>query len=95
MLFKYKGEVGVPLIEMVDDIVDLQRCGGDAIKSNAALIFCIEHKKLTISATNCLKVHCGDKSQCLTNLKKHDTSIHEKSEEKYLGDQKYHCKEKS
>ena len=35
MLFKYKGIVGVPalefLLEMVDDVVDIQKCGIDAI----------------------------------------------------------------
>jgi hypothetical protein len=37
MLFKYKGEVGVPALEMVDDIVDIQKCGTDAIKANGVL----------------------------------------------------------
>ena len=87
MLFKYKGEVGVPALKMVDDIVDVHKCGVDAIRSNAVVNSFIEHKKLTLSANNFHKIHCGHRSQCLTNVKVHDTSMHESSEEKYLGEQ--------
>ena len=45
MLFKYKGEVGVPALEMVDDIADVQKCGIDAVKSNAVVNSFIEHKQ--------------------------------------------------
>ena len=32
MLFKYKITVGVLALEMVDDVVDIKKCGIDAIK---------------------------------------------------------------
>ena len=37
MLHKYKGVIGVPALEMVDDVVDVQKCGVDAVKSNAVI----------------------------------------------------------
>ena len=87
MLFKYKGEVGVPALEMVDDIVEVQKCGVDTIRSNAVVNSITEHKKLTLNANKCHKIHCGHISQCLTNMKVHDTSMHQSSEEKHLDDQ--------
>ena len=42
-LFKYKGIIGVPALEMVDDIIDIQNCGVDSIKSNALVNSFIEH----------------------------------------------------
>ena len=87
MLFKYKGEVGVPALEMVDDIEDVQKCGIDDVKSNAVVNSFIEHKKLTLSKSKCHKIHCGKKSPKCTKLKVHDEEMHETDEEKYLGDQ--------
>ena len=45
-LYMYKGVVGVPALEMVDDIIDIQKCGVNAVKSNAIINTFIEHKKL-------------------------------------------------
>ena len=62
LLFKYKGDVSVPALEMVDDIADIQKCGDDAVKANAVVNTFIEHKKLTLSSNKCHKIHCGKKS---------------------------------
>ena len=32
MLYQYKGKVGVPCLQMVDDIADVQRCGNNVLK---------------------------------------------------------------
>ena len=37
MLHKYKGHVGVPAMEMVDDIIDVQKCGVDSVNANAVV----------------------------------------------------------
>jgi hypothetical protein len=87
LLFKYKGKVGVPALEMVDDILDIQKCGGDAIKANAIVNSFIEHKKLTLSSSKCHKIHCGKKNEMCPTLKVHMENMHEADEEKYLGDQ--------
>ena len=87
MLYQYKGHVGVPALEMVDDIADIQKCGTDAIISNAALNSFVEHKKLTLSAGKCHRIHCGTKKTMCPNLKIHEKDMHNTDEEKYLGDQ--------
>ena len=58
MLYKYKGSVSVPSLEMVDDIVDVKKCGIDSLKSNATINTFIEHKKLTMGKDQCHKIHC-------------------------------------
>ena len=37
MLYSYKGEVAVPALEMVDDILEVKKCGVDVIKSNSLI----------------------------------------------------------
>ena len=44
MLYKYKDSVGVPALEMVDDIADIQKCGTNAVKANAIVNTFVEHK---------------------------------------------------
>ena len=87
MMFKYKGEVNVPGLEMVDDIADIQKCGTNAVKVNAVVNSFIEHKKLTLSVGKCHKIHCGKKDLYCPQLKVHNKNMHETEEEKYLGDQ--------
>ena len=86
MLFKYKGTVGVPALEMVDDVVDIQKCDINAIKSNAVINSFMEHKKLTLSKSKCHKIHCGKKNLFCPDLEVHKENMHETEEEKYLGD---------
>ena len=71
---------------MVDDIADIQKCGTDALLSNAAINSFVEHKKLTLNAGKCHKIHCGAKRSTCPNLKIHKQNMHETDEEKYLGD---------
>ena len=37
MLYQYDGQVGIPALEMVDDIADVKKCGIDSVKSNAVV----------------------------------------------------------
>ena len=87
LLYKYKGEVSVPALEMIDDIADVQKCGVDAVNSNAVVNSFIEHKNLTLRGTKYHKIHCGKKSNSCAKLKVHNENMHEVEEEKYLGDQ--------
>ena len=87
LLFKYKGEVGVPALELVDDVVDVQKCGKDAVKANALVNSFIEDKKLTLSSSKCHKIHCGKKNNFCPKLKVYMDDMHEAVKDKYLGDQ--------
>ena len=55
MLYRYKGSVGVPVLEMVDDILDVKKCGKNAVTSNALVNTFVEHKKLKMALTNVIK----------------------------------------
>ena len=87
MLYKYRGVVSVPPLEMVDDIIDIKKCGKDSVISNAVINLFIEHKKLTMGKSKCHKIHCGPKSEFCQDLKVHHTIMHNSNEETYLGDQ--------
>ena len=54
-LYKYKGEVDVPPLEMVDDILTLQNCGVASEAINSQVNGFIEQKKLTLGSKNVLK----------------------------------------
>ena len=86
MLYRYKGSVGVPVLEMVDDILDVKKCGKDAVTSNALVNTFVEHKKLRMGPDKCHKIHCGKKTTTCPTLKVHNKPMHKSDEEKYLGD---------
>ena len=87
MLYKYKGLVGVPVLEMVDDILDVKKCGNEAIKSNVLVNTFIEHKKIKMGKDKCHQIHCGKKATNCPTLKVHNDNMHQSDEESYLGDQ--------
>ena len=62
---------------MVDDVVNIQKCGIDDIKSNAVINSFMEHKKLTLSKSKCHRIHCGKKTQFCPDLEVHKENMHE------------------
>ena len=85
-LYNYKGVVGIPALEMVDDILDIQKCGIDSVQANAIVNTFVEHKKLKMGQEKCHKIHCNQKFKFCPNLTVHDKTMHQSNEEKYLGD---------
>ena len=71
---------------MVDDIADIQKCGTDAVISNAAINLFVEHKKLKLNSGKCHKIHCGTKKTNCPQLTIHEKDMPEADEEKYLRD---------
>ena len=59
MLYKYKGEVLVPPLEMVDGILSVQKCGPTAQAMNAEVNAFIELKKFKLSSDKCVQIHVG------------------------------------
>ena len=45
-LYLYKGEVGIPPLGMIDDVLDISECGVDSVIDNAYINSQIEMNKL-------------------------------------------------
>ena len=87
-MYKYRGVVSIPPLEMVDDVITAVECGSKSVKLNAAVNAFIDSKKLSLSTSKCSKIHIGNKKtqeQC-PDLKIKNVSIKCSEKEKYLGD---------
>ena len=85
-LYKYKGEVDVPPLEMVDDILTLQNCGLASEAINNQVNNFIEQRKLTLGQKKCVKIHVGKKCNSCDKLNVHEKVMKEANQVKYLGD---------
>ena len=88
LLFKYRGIVNIPPLEMVDDILTAVKCGEKSSDLNLAVNNFVEHKKLKLSAKKCGNIHVGNKaskSKCPVKVVNGET-MKESDKEKYLGD---------
>ena len=57
--YKYKGEVVVPPLEMVDDITTISKCGNASVTMHAAVKSFIASNKLKLNSDKCAKFHIG------------------------------------
>ena len=55
LLYKYRGIVKVPLLEMINDIITVSQCGESSIALNNAVNTFAEKKKLKLSVKECHK----------------------------------------
>ena len=85
LLYMYKGQVAVPPISMVDDILCITKCS-DSAKINATVNAFVEMKKLTLSKSKCNRIHIGKNVEPCPELKTHNEKMKDSSQEKYLGD---------
>ena len=87
-MYKYRGLVSIPPLEMVDDVITAVECGSKSVKLNAAVNAFIESKKLSLSSSKCSKIHIGNKKsqENCPDLKVNSVSIKCSVKEKYLGD---------
>ena len=88
ILYKYRGKVNVPPLQMVDDIISAVKCGSTATAVNATLNAFIESKKLTLKSTKCAKIHIGNQSsfERCPEQTIHGDTLKSSEKEKYLGD---------
>ena len=86
LLYKYKGTVDVPPLEMVDDILTLSKCGATSLAMNATVNAFITSKKLELNKNKCSQIHIGKKSNLCPKLKVHNGEMKKADQEKYLGD---------
>ena len=88
LVYKYRGSVDVPPLEMVDNIITTSECGSTTVALNATLNLFVERKKLELSYNKCARIHIGKKSenQECHNIKVHKEDMKNSEKEKYLGD---------
>ena len=85
-LYQYKGKVDVPPLEMVNEILTVQKCGAASSTINSEVNAFIQQKKLTLGAKKCTKIHIGSKCDECSKLFVHGEEMAESHEVKYLGD---------
>ena len=86
-LFMYKNMVGIPPIEMIDDVASIEECGVNSVLPNSKVNCKIEMKKLPLNKKKCKKLHMGKNNSICPDLKVHGVTIESDIKEKYLGDQ--------
>ena len=87
LLYKFRGEVQVPPLQMVDDVISASNCGTQVVTPNAAVDAFTKLKKLQLSETNCVRIHISQSkcNQC-PQISVNGRNIKESDQDKYLGD---------
>ena len=67
-LYYYRGEVGVPPLAMVDDLLAVSDCGIESVKTNGFLNAKTNVKKLQFGGDKCHKMHVGKKHHLCPDL---------------------------
>ena len=86
LLYYYKGVVATPPLQMVDDVLGIQKCSAKSSRLNNAINTFIELEKLTLSQKKCHTVHVGKNIQNCPDLKVHQNKMENSKQETYLGD---------
>ena len=86
LLYYYKGVVACPPLQMVDDVLGVQKCSPTSTYLNTVINTFMELEKLSLSKTKCHKIHTGKLNKDCPTLKVHGTAMAESKSEKYLGD---------
>ena len=67
-LYYYKGNVGIPPLAMVDDLVAVSNCGMESVKTNGFLNAKTNVKKLQFGGDKCHKMHVGKENHLCPDL---------------------------
>ena len=88
LLYKYRGKVNVPPLQMVNDIITAVKCGSTATAYNSIVNAFIESKKLKLGNKKCGKIHIGSKSsiRMCPEQSIHGESLKCSEKQNYLGD---------
>ena len=68
LLYQYRGEVGVPPLAMIDDLVCPSVCGVDSVLMNSYINAKTRTKKLQFGVSKCHQLHVGKKSNVCPTL---------------------------
>ena len=86
LLFYYKGIVGTPPLQMIDDILGIQKCSNKSLQLNSVINTFINLEKLKLSSAKSQNVHIGkSKTEC-HKLKVHGSIMKCSNQQTYLGD---------
>ena len=85
LLYYYKGLVGCPPLQMVDDVLAVQTCNKSQ-QLNTVINTFMELEKLTLSKTKCHKLYMAKNERQCQDMKVHGESVKNTKTEKYLGD---------
>jgi hypothetical protein len=87
VLYKFRGTVSVPPLEMVDDVITAVKCGSTSRALNASVNAFMEQKRLQLNVSKCGKIHIGNKSsrKICPDHKVHTEIMKCSEQEKYLG----------
>ena len=87
LIYKYKGKEPISSLQMVDDVLTIQKCTNSAIHQNVAVNSFMDLNKQSLSKKKCAQMYVGSNSlvNC-PNLKVHDEEMKRSRKEKYLGD---------
>ena len=86
MLFYYKNLVGTPPLQMVDNIMSIQRCSSKSLNINTAINTFIDLEQLTLSRNKCHNIHIGKQNVECPALKVNGHKMKNSAQETYLGD---------
>ena len=67
-LYMYKGEVGIPPLAMVDDLITVANCGTESVIMNSYLNAKASVKKLQFGMSKCHKLHVGKEKRSCPDL---------------------------
>ena len=85
-LFYYKNLVGTPPLQMVDDIMGIQRCNSKSLYMNTMVNTFMDLEKLTLSQSKCHNIHIGKQNSKCPALKVNGKEMENYEQEIYLGD---------
>ena len=86
LVYKYKGNVEVPPLEMVDDVITVSKCESTSVALNQTVNSFVKLKKLTLSKHKCSKIHIENNSKVFPEHKVHSETMETSNKEKYLVD---------
>ena len=89
LVYKYKENVDIPCLGMIDDILVIQNCSNNSVKINSVVNAFVETKKLRLSKEKCHKIHIQKNNkheEKCKKLKVHNDTMKESDRVKYLGD---------
>ena len=86
LLYYYKKVVGIPPLQMVDDVLSLQKCSRKSLEINTVINTFMELEKLSLSMKKSNNIHIGKRKFNCPGLKVHGREMGQSNQEKYLGD---------